>query len=105
MTETNPIDLPLDEIREYCATQPIARLSLFGSALRDELRPESDIDLLVEYESGAEVGYFRHAGHELALTDIAGWKIDLRTPQELSQYFRQNVLDSARLIYEKVSGQ
>ncbi|MCY3831713.1 MAG: nucleotidyltransferase domain-containing protein [Chloroflexi bacterium] len=56
--ETVTINLPLEEIRAYCETQPIERLSLFGSAARNELRPESDVDFLVEYEPEAPVGYF-----------------------------------------------
>ena len=101
MKDISAIDLPLDQIREYCATQPIARLSLFGSALRDELRPESDIDLLVEYEPDAPVGLFAMGGHLMDLSDIVGRKVDLCTPNGLSPYIRGEIVDSARLIYEK----
>lgn len=94
------IDLPLDEIRAYCATQPIKRLSLFGSALRGELRPDSDIDLLVEFLPDARVGLWDIITMEMALTDIIHWKVDLRTPQELSRYFRNEVLKVAKAIYE-----
>jgi predicted nucleotidyltransferase len=55
--------LPEDRIREYCTGQPIRRLSVFGSAVRNELTPESDIDLLVEYLPDARVGYFSMAQH------------------------------------------
>jgi len=94
------IDLPLDEIRAYCATQPIKRLSLFGSALRGELRPDSDIDLLVEFLPDARVGLWDIVTMEMALTDIIHRKVDLRTPQELSRYFRNEVLKVAKVIYE-----
>ena len=103
MTEVVTIDLPVEAICAYCETQPIRRLSLFGSALRDEVRPESDIDLLVEYLPGAKIGYFELAQHRIDLSDLLGWKVDLRTPKELSRYFRQEVIDSARLLYEKGS--
>ena len=99
MSEYQVIDLPLDKIREYCASQPIARLSLFGSAARDELRPESDVDLLVEYLPDARVGYFTMAQHMLDFSDIIGRRIDLATPDSLSPYIRPSAMSSARVIY------
>ena len=101
MNEPVAIDLPLKAIREYCATQPIERLSLFGSALRDELTPESDIDLLVEYRPDTTVTLLTLAGHEIDLAHLMGRKVDLRLAGELGKAFRQQVLDSARPIYEK----
>ncbi len=95
------IKLPVKEIREYCETQPILRLSLFGSALRDELRPESDIDLLVEYEPDARIGYFELAQHEIDLGELIGRQVDLRTAGELNRLFRQDVIDSARQLYAR----
>ena len=103
MNETPTLDLPLDKIREYCASQPIARLSLFGSALRDELTAESDVDLLVDYVPDATVTLFTLAGHEIELGEVIGRKVDLRLPGELAKSFRQQVVDNARLIYEKES--
>ena len=93
------LDLPLGAINEYCAKQRIRRLSLFGSALRGELRPDSDIDLLAEYESESPIGvdFFQHMAD---LGDIIGREVDLRTPQDLSRYFRQAVCDEARPIFE-----
>ncbi|MDE2819072.1 MAG: nucleotidyltransferase domain-containing protein [Chloroflexota bacterium] len=96
-------DLPEDKIREYCATQPIRRLSVFGSALRNELTPESDIDLLVEYLPDARIGYFELAQQEIDLSELIGGKVDLRTPNELSRLFRQEVIENARLLYVRVS--
>ncbi len=101
MSESVAIHLPLEAIRAYCETQPIERLSLFGSALRDELRDESDIDLLVNYSPGARVGYFELAQQEIDLSELIGRKVDLRTPNELSRLFRRDVVESARLIYAK----
>ena len=99
MSQAITLDLPLDKIRAYCATQPIQRLSLFGSALRGELRPDSDVDLLVEYLPEARIGYFELAQQEIDLSDLIGNKVDLRTPSELSRLFRQEVVASARLLY------
>ncbi len=103
MSEPVAIDLPLDKIRAYCAGQPIERLSLFGSALRDELTPESDIDLLVEYRPGTTVTLLTLAGHEIDLGNLIGRKVDLRMKGELRKTFRQQVIDSARPIYEEKS--
>ena len=103
MSEVIKIDLPLKEIRAYCETQPIARLSVFGSALRNELTPASDIDLLVEYLPSAKIGYFELAQQEIDLGELIGWQVDLRTPKELNRRFRQAVVDSARLLYARGS--
>ena len=96
--------LPLDAIRRYCASQPIRRLSVFGSALHGDLRSDSDIDLLVEYVAGARVGmvFFQHI---VDLSRIIGREVDLRTPEDLSRYFRQAVCEEARLIFEIESGE
>lgn len=99
MSEPVAIDLPLEAIRAYCATQPIERLSLFGSALRDELTPESDIDLLVEFVPDAPVGYFSMARHMRELSDIVGRPVDLCIRNGLKDYIRHEVDASARLIY------
>lgn len=93
------VDLPEDRIREYCASQPIRRLSVFGSAVRNELTPDSDIDFLVEYVPDAPVGLFAMSGHRLDLIEIVGRDVDLATPNSLSPYIRKEVLDSAELLY------
>ena len=93
------LHLPLEAIREYCAKQPIRRLSVFGSALRGDVRQDSDIDLLVEYVSEAQVGlaFFQHV---VDLSEIIGREVDLRTPEDLSRYFRQAVCEEAIPIFE-----
>lgn len=103
MSEITAVALPVEEIRAYCEAQPIERLSLFGSALRGELRDESDIDLLVEYRPGATVTLLTLARHEIDLGELIGRKVDLRMEGELGKAFRQQAIDSARLIYEKKS--
>ena len=99
MSDFECVDLPAEKIREYCATQPIRRLSVFGSAARNELTPESDVDLLVEYLPDAPVGYFSMARHMREFSEIVGRPVDLATPNSLSPYIRQAVLDSAELLY------
>ncbi|MCY3916266.1 MAG: nucleotidyltransferase domain-containing protein [Chloroflexi bacterium] len=101
MTDAIGIDLPLVAIREYCERQPIKRLSLFGSFLRGDACPDSDVDLLVEYVPGAPVGLLTMVGQEIKLSEILGKRVDLRTAQDLSRYFRQEVVDNAMLIYQK----
>ncbi|MDE2774821.1 MAG: nucleotidyltransferase domain-containing protein [Chloroflexota bacterium] len=103
MSEPVAIDLPVQAIRAYCETQPIARLSLFGSAMRGELRDESDIDLLIEYRPGTTVTLLTLAGHEIDLGNLIGRKVDLRMKEELRKTFRQQVIDCARPIYEEKS--
>ena len=99
MSEPVAIDLPLESIRAYCETQPIRRLSVFGSAARNELTPESDVDFLVEYEPDAPVGYFSMARHMRQLSEILGRPVDLCTRNGLKDYIRREVDASARLIY------
>ena len=98
------LELPLDAIREYCAKQPIRRLSVFGSALHGDMCSDSDVDLLVEYIAGAQVGlaFFQHM---VDLSEIIGREVDLRTPEDLSRYFRQAVCEEARPIFENQPGE
>jgi len=74
-------------------------MSLFGSVLREDFGPDSNLDVLVEFEPGQSVGLIRLAGMQIELSDILGRKVDLRTPGDLSRYFRQEVLDSAEVQY------
>ena len=93
------IDIPKDKITKFCRRNHIRKLSLFGSVLRDDFRPDSDIDVLVEFEPGQVIGLFRLAGMELELSEILGRKVDLRTAADLSRYFRHDVLNSAAVQY------
>ena len=103
MSQAIALDLPLEKIRAYCATQPIERLSLFGSALRGELTPESDVDLLVEYLPEARISLFDMGGHFMDLCEITGRRVDLCTPDGLNAYIRDEIIKSARLVYAKES--
>lgn len=85
----------------FCKRHKIAKLSLFGSVLRDDFGPDSDVDVLVEFEPGARVGLIKLAGIELELAPLLGVdrRVDLRTPQDLSRYFRNDVIQSAQVQY------
>ena len=87
------------KIAEFCRRNGIRKLSLFGSILRDDFRPDSDIDVLVEFELGSRVGLFRLTGMEIELSEVLGHKVDLNTPGFLSPYFRDRVLTEARPQY------
>jgi predicted nucleotidyltransferase len=92
--------LPVEALAAFCRRNHISRLSLFGSVLREDFGPGSDIDVLVEFEPDHVPGFFRLAGLERELLVLLGHrKVDLRTPEDLSRYFRQQVLASARVVY------
>ena len=93
------IDLPKEKIAEFCKRNHIRKLSLFGSVLHGDFKPDSDIDFLVEFDEDHIPGLIRLAGMEIKLSEILGRKVDLRTPQDLSRYFRQEVLNSAEVEY------
>lgn len=79
----------------------VRRLALFGSVLRDDFRPDSDVDVLVEFEPGHVPGLLRLAGMEHELSELfGGRRVDLRTPADLSRYFRDEVLSTARIQYD-----
>ena len=100
MPKKPKIALPRDKIADFCKRNHIRKLSLFGSALSGELRRDSDIDMFVEFRPGEAPGLFDLARMERELSTPAGArKVDLRTPQELSRYFRDEVLSSASVGY------
>lgn len=88
-----------EKITEFCRRNHIIKLAIFGSALRDEFKSESDIDILVEFEAEHIPGLMDIAGMEVELTEMAGRKVDLRTPAELSRFFRDDVLSKVRVGY------
>jgi predicted nucleotidyltransferase len=94
MNNSESIEIPHEKIAEFCRRHHIRKLSLFGSALRGEQRPDSDIDFLVEFDPNHMPGLINLAGMR-----ILGRKADLRTPQDLSRYIRREIIDSARVQY------
>jgi predicted nucleotidyltransferase len=94
------ITLPREEIEAFCRKHHVRRLALFGSVLRDDFTPTSDIDVLVEFEPGHVAGFFRLADMEQELSRILdNRKVDIRTPQDLSRYFRDEVVAGAEVQY------
>ena len=92
-------DYPHDELAALCRRYHIRRLALFGSALRDDFGPDSDIDLLVEFEPGTTVGFRIFRVEEELSVVFGGRKIDLVNPKYLNRWIRDDVLTSAREIY------
>jgi len=99
MGERAHIEISRKEIEKFCKKYHIRKLSLFGSVLRDDFKSDSDLDVLVDFEPGQVVGFLRLSGMEIELSEVLGRKVDLRTPAELSRYFRDEVLSSAEVQY------
>ncbi len=94
------VELDKEKIVSFCRERHIRRLAIFGSALRSNFRPDSDIDILVEFEPEHIPGLFGIARMERELSALfGGRKVDLRTPEDLSRYFRQRVLEEAEVQY------
>lgn len=98
---TLPITIPSDMIAAFCRRHHIRRLALFGSVLRPDFGPESDVDVLVEFDPEHIPGLITLAGMEIELSEALGRRVDLRTPDDLSRHFRQQVLDMAQVQYER----
>lgn len=93
------IRIPREKVAEFCLRHHIRRLALYGSVLRGDFRPDSDVDVLVEFELGYTVGMLRMAELEMELSGFLGRKVDLRTPAELSRYFRDQVVRESEIQY------
>lgn len=98
---TSRLNVSYVALGEFCQRNRIQHLALFGSVLRDDFNADSDIDVLVQYEPGAQLGYLDMAAQELELSQLFGRKVDLREQEEISGDFRQRVLNSAVTIYER----
>jgi predicted nucleotidyltransferase len=92
------IVVPKDKIADFCRRHHIRKLSFFGSVLRDDFRPDSDLDILVEFEPGHTPG-LAFFGMEIELSEIFGRKTELYTQDFLSRYFRDEVLKEAEVQY------
>ena len=93
------IDLSNNKVADFCRRNHIRKLSVFGSYLREDFRENSDIDILVEFAPDHIPGLIRLAGIENELSSILGCKVDMRTAEDLSRYFRHDVLESAEVKY------
>ena len=94
------ISMPKERIAEFCKRNRVRRLSLFGSVLREDFGPDSDVDILVEFEPGTQMGLIRLSGLEIELGKIVGRKVDLNTPGFLSKYYRDQILTEADVQYD-----
>ena len=95
---TARIEVPTEEIAAFCRRNQIRRLALFGSVLRDDFTPNSDVDVLVEFEPDIRIG-LRFFELELEFGELLGRKVDLNTPGFLNEYFRDEVMAEAEPIY------
>lgn len=93
------IKLPTAKVADFCRQHHIRKLALYGSVLRDDFGPDSDVDVLVEFAPDEQVGLLGMAGMEQELSELMGRRVDLRTPQDLSRYFRQEVMEHANVQY------
>lgn len=98
----NPIlNISSKDLEGFCRKNHIRKLSLYGSALRGEMHAESDIDILVEFLPGQEPGLIDLAGMEFELMEHFGREVEIRTPEDLSHFFRDDVVASAKVLYEE----
>jgi predicted nucleotidyltransferase len=98
-TRRGRIAIDEEKLADFCRRHHIRRLALFGSILRDDFGPESDVDVLVEFEQGHVPGLAFFSLEE-ELSRLLGRKVDLNTPGFLSPYFRDAVLSEAEALYD-----
>lgn len=92
------IDVDRTRLAEFCRSNGIRKLACFGSVLRDDFGPDSDIDVLVEFEPGRTPGFAFFAVQD-ELAELLGRKVDLHTPGFLSPYFRDEVVREAQVLH------
>lgn len=95
-----PVHIDVKKIGQFCKKHHIAFLALFGSVLTTSFKDTSDVDMLVKFEVNHTPSLFTLVDIEDELCSIVGRRVDLRTPNELSRYFRDEVLSQAKVIYE-----
>jgi uncharacterized protein len=99
MIRLSQIELDETRLASVCRNYSVRELSVFGSATSGNMRPDSDIDMLVEFQPAAEIGLIEFAGLMLDLTELVGRKVDLVSKKGLKPLIRDSVLDQAQLIY------
>ena len=95
------INVPREQIVNFCRCNHIRRLAFFGSVLRDDFGPDSDVDVLVEFETEAGVGLITLAGMEIELSKLLGRRVEMHTVKGLNPRFRDEVLRTAEEQYEQ----
>jgi hypothetical protein len=93
------IDIPSQEIITFCQRHHIRQLALFGSVLRDDFGSESDVDVLVEFEPDAQIGYQRFFRLQDELSALFGREVDLFTPNSLKPFARESAMQNKAVIY------
>ena len=93
------VNIPDDRLAEFCRRHGVKRFALFGSILRDDFRPDSDVDVLVEFLPGVRYSLLDLGGMWVELREMIGREVDLKTPLDLSRYFRDQVVREARTLY------
>ncbi|HUS91522.1 MAG TPA: nucleotidyltransferase domain-containing protein [Phycisphaerae bacterium] len=94
------VHIPEGEIESFCQRNHIRKLALFGSVLRDDFSADSDVDVLVEFEPGHVPGLIRLGGMAEEFSGVVGGRrVDLLTSEDLSAYFREDVLKAAEVLY------
>jgi len=96
--ERHDIRIPEGAVKDFCRRHDIRKLAFFGSIPREDFRPDSDVDVLVEFEPGHTPGLAFFAMED-ELSRILGRKVDLNTPQWLSEHFREEVQAEAEVEY------
>jgi len=99
MTLSSGIVLPVDSIRELCLRYHVKELSVFGSAARGDMRADSDIDVMVEFEPGARIGLLKFEALSEELEVLLARKVDLVTKHGLKPWIRPHALKEARIVY------
>ena len=99
MINLGPVGVDENKLAEICQRYGVRELSLFGSAARGEVRPDSDIDLLVEFLPEAEPGLLDHAGLMLDLSELLGRKVDLVSKNALKPLIRDSIIQDSRRLY------
>jgi hypothetical protein len=93
------IEVDRESIARLCRRCAVRRLSFFGSVVRDDFGPDSDVDVLVEFEPDANVGLFEFVDLQRDLSELIGRAVDLHTPASLSHFFRDKVVSTAEVAY------
>lgn len=99
MAARERIAIPMEQLAALCRRYQVRELSLFGSVLRDDFRDDSDIDVLVEFESQARIGLFRYYDLQMELEQLLGRRVDLVPKRGLKALIRNDVLSSAEVVY------
>ena len=97
------IDIPREQLAEFCRRHRIRKLSFFGSVTRDDFGPESDVDALVEFEPDARVGLITLSGIEIELGKLLGRRAEIHTVKGLNRQFRDEVIEEAEVQFERAS--